>query len=564
VDETVVSPVARRTRLPRLVMPRLPKLRLWRSADPADRPLIAAYKRPALGPVWIGVWLALLGVACGVYGWWFAVLAPKFMLPFAIPPVVLVLLMIWSLPAGDYAPTKTLTGLFWAFFVAFILWPNYLAVALPGLPWLTLVRIINAPLVVVLLICVSVSQSFRDRIADGLKDSPFIWKTLALYIGIVTVTLPMAGGGIPVAINKYIILMTTQIATFFLSVYIFLRPKRLEFWIYLLLAMDLLLCGIGWWENKLGYVPWFGHIPSFLKIEDPTVDRILAGAVRAAIDVHRVQSVQTTPLGFAELLGLSSPLALHLAINRFPVLVRVGAAAMIPINIYTIILTDSRLGFVSMIVGGALYLLLWAVVRWREVRGSLFGPAIVMGYPAIFIAIVASTLLIGRIRARVWGDGSQDASNESRKEQWHIAIPKLLHDPIGHGYGTAGAVLGYTNLAGIPTVDSYYINLLLDTGVLGFATYIAFFLGSAWLAAREVVRSPGDREQRILMPLSVTLVGFVVVKGVLTQDANHPLMFFLTGAIAALIHRSRMRERKLQANASPAQASPASVARALV
>jgi len=55
-----------------------------------------------------------------------------------------------------------------------------------------------------------------------------------------------------------------------------------------------------------------------------------------------------------------------------------------------------------------------------------------------------------------------------------------------------------------------------------------------------VVQSPGSRELRILMPLSVSLVAFVIVKGVLTQDANHPLVFFIAGAIAALIHRSRL------------------------
>jgi hypothetical protein len=81
---------------------------------------------------------------------------------------------------------------------------------------------------------------------------------------------------------------------------------------------------------------------------------------------------------------------------------------------------------------------------------------------------------------------------------------------------------------------------------------LAFFLGSAWLAAREAVRAPGDRELRLLMPLSVTLVGFIVVKGVLSQDANHPLVYFYAGAIAALIHRSRARERQQAAEAASA------------
>jgi O-antigen ligase len=172
-----------------------------------------------------------------------------------------------------------------------------------------------------------------------------------------------------------------------------------------------------------------------------------------------------------------------------------------------------------------------------------------MGYPAIFLAILASTFLVHRIRAKVWGNGSQAASDQSRKDQWHLAMPKIMHNPIGHGYGTAGYVLGYRNEDGVPTIDSYYMNLLLDTGFFGFAVYLAFFLGSSWLAAREVVRAPGDRELRLLMPLAVTMVGYVVVKGVLSQDANHPLLFFYAGAIAALIHRSRQRHRQLEVGA---------------
>jgi hypothetical protein len=524
-----------------LALPRLPALRFGRRPDPADRPLIAAYRRPALGRATTGVLLLLLGAAAGYYGWLFAALAPQSMSAFAVPPALLTLFMIWALPAGDYAPTRTMDALFWVFFAVFILWPNYLAVDLPGLPWLTLSRIVNAPLIVALLISVSVSKPFRQRIAECLRDTPVIWKSLVAYIVIVTLTIPLSSG-IGVSINKFVILLSTQVAVFFISAYIFLRPGKMEYWVYLLLAMGGLLCGLGLWENRLGQVPWAGHIPSFLKIDDPSVQIVLAGTARFATGVHRVTSVQTTPLGFAELLGLIAPFALHLAMSRYPAWIRACAAAMIPLIIYTIILTDSRLGFVALLVAAALYLLLWGLVRWREVRGSIFGPAVVLSYPAIFVAMVASTFIFGRLRAKVWGNGAQAASTEGRKAQWHAAIPKIEHNPIGHGYATAGHVLGIVGGNGVQTVDSYYINLLLDTGILGFAAYLAFFLSSSWFAAQQVVRAPGARELRLLMPLSVTMVAFVIIKAVLSQDANHPLAFFAAGAIAALVHRSRQQE----------------------
>lgn len=558
LDETAISSdligrPARRgwLRLPRLPNVRIPLPRLGRADEAATRPLIATYRRPPMSRMTAIALLAAVGVGFLAYGYWFAALAPRLMLPFFVPPALISVLLIWALPAGDYAPTKTMAGLFWGFFISLVLWPNYLAIALPGLPWVTLIRLTGGPLVAVLLVCVSVSKPFREKCAEILNDSPFIWKSLMLYVAIAVLTLPLSReiGG---TINKFIVFLITQLAVFFVSAFVFSKAKRLETWVYILLGMDVILCAIGFWEARLGFVPWAGHIPSFLAIEDPTVTRILSGAARAATGIHRVQAVATTSLGLAEVLGLSAPFVLHIGLGRYPVWMRIPALVFIPVLIQVIILTDARLGFVSMLVAGSLYLLLRALVQWREVKSSIFGPAIVLTYPAIFCALVASTFLIGKLRARVWGDGSQAASTEARKGQWAHAIPKIASNPIGHGYGTASDVLGWTNLAGSPTIDSYYLNLMLDTGLLGFIAYLALFLGSSTIASLTVIRHPGSRETRLLMPLAVIMPAFIVVKGVLSQDANHPLLFMMLGAIVALVHRIRVREREAEAQAKAA------------
>jgi hypothetical protein len=509
---------------------------------PDAEPLIANYRRRSMGRFWRWSLLGGLLVSCLVYGYYFAVLAPTIVLPFTVPAVLLGALLIWALPAGDYAPTKTLGGLYWAFFAALVLWPDYLAIALPGLPWLTLLRLTGGPLAAVLLICISVSAPFRKEMMTCLNDAPFIWKSVLVYVAIVIVTLPFSGD-IFWTLNKFVVFLINQIAIFFVSCFVFTRVKRVEVWAYAFLGMCIILCGIGLWENRIGMVPWAGHIPSFLKIEDPSVTRILAGGARAATGIHRVQAVATTSLGLAEVLGLCAPFALHLALGRYPLVPRLIALLCLPLFIEMIILTDARLGMVACLVSGSLYLLLRAVVRWRESHRSIFGPAIVLTYPAIFCALVASTFLIGRLRARVWGDGSQAASTNARKTQWAMGVPKIVSHPWGHGYGTAGKVLGWTNQGGHGSIDSYWLNLLLDTGLLGFVAYLAIFLGSAWVGARAVITTPGSRENRLIMPIAVSCVAFVIVKGVLSQDANHPLMFMMLGALVALIHKSKEADR---------------------
>jgi hypothetical protein len=48
-----------------------------------------------------------------------------------------------------------------------------------------------------------------------------------------------------------------------------------------------------------------------------------------------------------------------------------------------------------------------------------------------------------------------------------------------------------------------------------------------------------DEELSYLLPLAISLICFMIVKVVLSQDANHPLVFILIGAIVALSARAK-------------------------
>src|SRR5262245_39038725 len=108
--------------------------------DPATEPLLAGYRR-GVSPRMVLTLLTILAIACFVYGYFFAIAAPARMMPFTIPVAVMLGMIIWALPPGDYAPTRAIEPVFVLFFVSLVVWPNYLAIALPSLPWLTLLRI---------------------------------------------------------------------------------------------------------------------------------------------------------------------------------------------------------------------------------------------------------------------------------------------------------------------------------------------------------------------------------------------------------------------------------------
>jgi O-antigen ligase len=157
---------------------------------------------------------------------------------------------------------------------------------------------------------------------------------------------------------------------------------------------------------------------------------------------------------------------------------------------------------------------------------------------------VAATFFVGRLRARVWGTGAQQASTDSRIDQWNMAIPKIIKNPIGYGWARGARTLGFTNGDGVLTIDSYYLNILLEVGILGFILYYGMFGRAIWTGAKTVVQSPQSREIDLLIPLSVSLAGFIVVKSVFSQEANHPLVFMMLAAVVALAYRAKIEREE--------------------
>src|SRR3546814_11031678 len=105
-------------------------------------------------------------------------------MPFLVPVIALGLLVIWALPETDWAPTKTLAWLLIAFLIALPLWPNYLAIALPGMPWITLLRIIGSPIILLLLISLSVPAEFRRGFCAPLD---YISPVLKMFVVLVVI-----------------------------------------------------------------------------------------------------------------------------------------------------------------------------------------------------------------------------------------------------------------------------------------------------------------------------------------------------------------------------------------
>jgi O-antigen ligase len=482
-----------------------------------------------------------LAVMCLMYGFFFGLTAPSLIVAFIAPIFVLSALIIWALPHQRAAPTLGIEFLYAAFFVALVAWPNYVAISLPGLPWITMLRIVGLPMVMLLLLSLSVSPEFQQRASESVNGIKLSWIFMRAFILVQIITLIFSksiGASAQLVFNDQVYFT----AVFVIGSVIFRKISNIERYWFLLCVLSVPIMIVLKIESSEQHLPWMKTIPSFLQINDATVQRILVPSYRAGTNFFRAKATFSTQLETAEYLGLLTPFLLYFGFYKERHLAKILSFSMIPAIFISIRLTDSRLGLVAMLVSFLLYGMLWSIVRWRSRPGDLMAAAVVYAYPAIFIGGVGLVMVSHTLHDMVFGGGAQASSNEARSTQLQMAMKGFMAAPWGHGAGQDGDAMGYAKISQI-TVDNYFIALLLDYGALGIIFWYGMFIVAIVEAVRCSISSryAGTREAALLAPLAVALSAFLVVKWVHAGDYNHPIAYMMLGMVSALIYNLRKR-----------------------
>jgi hypothetical protein len=130
----------------------------------------------------------------------------------------------------------------------------------------------------------------------------------------------------------------------------------------------------------------------------------------------------------------------------------------------------------------------------------------------------------------------------------------ILKHPWGYGSGNGAVALGVTNPAGDISIDTYYMSIGLDYGVLGFLFYYGAVIAAGYYAGRQALLSAGTkRDIAFLGPLAISLASFLLIKSVFSQEDNNPLAFMMMGAVVALC--SRLKPTKAASSLNSADLS---------
>lgn len=498
---------------------------------------------------------AIIGLAA-FYGLLASVLPMQLLFIPLVPILILVALILWMMPDVGGLQIERMQTLMWWFIGLGILWPNYVAFDLPGLPWITPVRIVVFSLLAIVLFSLATSGEFRGKIKDTLDASPMLAKLFWAFWALTTISIMFSSTPF-FSLNKYVNNQIFWTMMFVISAILSTQEGFVARLAQILVATVFVVAVLGMYEYKIQRVFWIDQLPGFLKVDPEFIERVAKSQSRAGTDVYRVRGTLATSLYFAEYLAMVFPLTLHFMVNAKKFWAFAFIAAGVLGMLVVMYLTNARSAMVGMLLSIVIYTF-FAAYRARKMRPESIGAtATLMLYPAMVVALSLLVVFWRRAHVMVLGGGQHQASSDARSVQWAMGWPKIWTHPLGHGVSRSGEVLGYANGAGEMTIDTYYLSILLDYGPLALPIYLFMFALPIWYAFKVFIKAKSD-ELLLVGPLAIGLINFVVIKAVLSSEGNVPLAFVMLGCIIGLIWQQNLAEN---AQGGTVAAAPAGVPR---
>lgn len=444
---------------------------------------------------------------------------------------VIVILALWLMAAPRVVSDRGCRWALMAFLTLYVVWPSYISIRIPGLPWIHFARVALAIMSLLFLYCIFNSREIRRDIASAIDANRLLCLCLAGYVAsqFMSVAFSPSPGN---TAARFFVAQVFWTLPFFVTLAVIRTEKQM-------MTLLLLVVGIASFEALLGLIEtyqkqivWLRWLPPGFTADLEYLDRILRDLSRDGR--YRARGSFLLPLTFAELLAIILPLAYYLLIYQPGRAARIFGAVAVILILPGIFVSNTRLGVNAALVSTAGAVGLAALRLWVRRKESLVGPFVLTMMPLVFCSLVLLLLFNAAVGNATFGGGSTQASTEARFEQWSAGIPKILSSPLfGRGIGGASEILGFFNAGGIPTIDTYMLSVVLEVGIVGAAFFVGSFLVAIVTGSRLFLSA--DRPIYLLSgALAASCAGFLVIKLVLSQVENHMIMFVMVAMLVRL------------------------------
>jgi len=498
--------------------------------------------------VFFSIFIGLLTAAGGVK-------AIGFM---AVPLAALFGLVLWLLPDVDRVSNPPIYKLSIAYLVTTVAWPNYIALALPGLPWITPSRLVLGALLVIMVLHFAQHADSRRTVANIIGYDKIALGLYALYLATVVWTLPLAEH--PVETVRYAVLQEVLYLTPMIAVaWALADMRRLKPMMVALSLTCIFTMLVSVLENWMQQPPWLNIIPSFLRVDPMLLETYLGSQARVGDGRYRIRSTFGIVIFYSQYLCLVVPLLFE-EIRRMRGTKIVVGVLLVALVLQTVWFSNSRTSTLALLIpffgGAALYgLRLIAYRRGGDPFKSLVVLVFVIGAVVALVGAIASS---HRLQMYTIGGKQHAGSDEVREEQWSNARSQIVKNPVGAGAGNSGPLVGKLSPQGVYIIDSLYINYLVDFGPLGFLGFFGCLARLSWLGIMTYLRAE-DETDELAGPLALGLISFIIAAYVISNTDNNFIAMAFGAFILALYRRQEMRRATVIARGGPVSTSSAVV-----
>jgi hypothetical protein len=479
----------------------------------------------------------------------------------AVPVGVLLGLALWLLPDVANPKDPPFHKLFLAYLILVVAWPSYVALALPGLPWITPARLVLAVLLVLALVHFAQNATLRQHVLATLTHDK--WAARA-WLGYYLVGFTVAVIGLTPATSIGILSNSLILNGLCMVIAAALFRRESAIWaVALTIALGLIaVLLIAVLENWMQMPPWINSIPSFMRVDENYLEIYTSPQARIGDGRYRVRSTFPVVLYFGFYLNLAMPVLFYMMARMKGPKLLLGLA-LVPLIGHAVWAANARTAVLAVaftLFGYAALLVARQLLSGRRTDSLKSGLVVASITAALLIgaALVASS---HRAQVFMFGGAQHADSDAGRDQQWENTRDYLRGNLIGAGTGNSGNLVGVAQGNGVLAVDSYWISILVDNGVVGFVCYMSLWLRLIWLGINTFLRARTPLEN-LSAAFTVGLVNYVVTSYVIATDMVTYLCF-IYGAGVLTLHRSQTLRLAREAQDHAAQ-SPVPVYGALV
>jgi O-Antigen ligase len=470
--------------------------------------------------------------------------------PMALAGVVALtgVLLLWALPELRVVPEKLLRRFFFIMVFVQLSVPAYYAIDTGYLPWVSVRRLCFLAVIIFLGLTLAGSKSARGNISERLRSSRFLTMLTIGFLITIALSILTAMDWMRSLKSLFEVMLEWYIPMF--ACILVVRTDEDIVFLFKVIAIALIVDSIaGAIEFVLQRRYYFDIFPQSM-LESMLYDNPALDAAYQTITMrnglYRASSIYSVNLSFSELAAIVAPIGAYFVFHGRNRRERILGVATGICSMLALFCAGARGGYTASLVAMPVMAFIWTIRYSKKnpstLVGAIMGALFAVGTVCILIAIA----LWPRLHDMVIGseyDG--DESTQARVEQWQLAIPHIIANPVtGHGMGSAAELVGYhrdfLGPRGVPTIDSYIISLLVDEGVPGLLFFFGIIAIGIWTGLRLYV-TDNDERAAVGGPVAGSLIAFAIYRIALSQTENHTLVFLIIGLVFAIVKLARDR-----------------------